>query len=127
MITKTQEEIAKTVIDCAFKVHRELGPGLMENAYQKCLVYELNEANLFVEEEKIMPLVYKGELIDCGYRVDILVENDQIIIENKAVSEVTDIHLAQLMSYMKLSGISLGFLFNFNVRLLKNGIKRVVL
>lgn len=127
MVTKTQDQIAKIVIECAFKVHRELGPGFLEKAYQKCLVYELGKAGLHVEEEKEMPLVYKDELIDCGYRVDILIEHDQIIIENKAVSELKDIHMAQLMNYMRLSQISLGFLFNFNVRLLKDGIKRIAL
>ncbi|MDH6342242.1 GxxExxY protein [Parabacteroides sp. PFB2-12] len=127
MVTTEQERIATIVLNCAFEVHTELGPGLLENAYQKCLAYELRKAGLFVEEEKEMPLVYKGELIDCGYRVDILVERDQLIIENKAVKAFTDIHFAQTINYMKLSEITLGFLFNFNVRHLKEGIKRIVL
>lgn len=99
----------------------------MESTYQKCLLYELSLKGLFVEEEKPMPLIYKEKVIDCGYRIDILVERDKLIIENKSVSELTDIHLAQMLSYMKLSGVSLGFLFNFNVKSFKNGIKRVVL
>jgi GxxExxY protein len=127
MITQEQEYIAKKVLDCSFTVHSALGPGLLESAYQKCLLYELQQAGLFVEEEKPVPLIYKGVHLDCGYRIDILVERDKLIIENKAVSELTDIHLAQILSYMKLSNISLGFLLNFNVRSLKNGIKRVVL
>jgi GxxExxY protein len=126
MVTQEQEHIAKQIIDCAFTVHSALGPGLLENAYQKCLVYELQRAGLVVEEEKPIPLIYKGVHLDCGYRIDILVEK-KVIIENKAVSDLTDIHLAQILSYMKLSGVSLGFLFNFNVRSFKNGIKRVVL
>ena len=127
MITQEQEYIAKKVLDCSFAVHSALGPGLLESAYQKCLLYELQQAGLFVEEEKPVPLIYKGVHLDCGYRIDILVERDKLIIENKAVSELTDIHLAQILSYMKLSNISLGFLLNFNVKSLKNGIKRVVL
>jgi GxxExxY protein len=127
MITQEQERIAKKVLDCAFEVHSNLGPGLLESAYQKCLFYELQQAGLFVEEEKPVPLVYKGVHLDCGYRIDILVEQNKLIIENKAVSELADIHLAQILSYMKLTNISLGFLLNFNVRSLKNGIKRVAL
>jgi GxxExxY protein len=127
MITQEQERIAKKVLDCAFMVHSNLGPGLLESAYQKCLLYELQQAGLFVEEEKPVPLIYKGIHLDCGYRIDILVERDKLIIENKAVSELADIHLAQILSYMKLSDISLGFLLNFNVRSFKDGIKRVAL
>jgi GxxExxY protein len=127
MVTQEQENIAKIVLDCAFMVHSGLGPGLLENAYQKCLLYELQQAGLFAEEEKTVPLIYKGVHIDCGYRIDIVVERDKLIIENKTVSELTDIHLAQILSYMKLSNISLGFLLNFNVRSFKNGIKRVAL
>jgi GxxExxY protein len=127
MITQEQEYIAKQVLDCAFEVHSNLGPGLLENAYRKCLSYELQQKGLFVEEEKSVPLIYKEVYMECGYRIDILIEHNKLIIETKAVSEFTDIHLAQILSYMKLSEISLGFLLNFNVRSLKNGIKRVVL
>jgi GxxExxY protein len=127
MVTQEQERIAKKVLDCAFEVHSNLGPGLLENAYRKCLSYELQQAGLFVEEEKPMPLIYKGVYLDCGYRIDILVERNKLIIENKTVSKLAEIHLAQILSYMKLSNISLGFLLNFNERSLKDGIKRVIL
>jgi GxxExxY protein len=126
MVTLEQEKIAKRVLDCAFEVHSHLGAGLLENAYQQCLVYELRQAGLYVEEEKEMPLVYKEMTLGYGYKIDILVERDKLIIENKSVSELNDIHLAQIMSYMKLSDISLGFLFNFNVKSFQDGIKRVI-
>ena len=126
MVTSEQERIAKVVLNCAFAVHSELGFGLLENVYQKCLEYELSKAGLQIESEKVLPIIYKNQTIDCAYRIDMLVEK-KIIIENKAVSELLDIHLAQLLAYMKLAKVSLGFLFNFNVRSFKNGIKRVVL
>jgi len=125
MVTSEQERLAKKVLDCAFAVHSELGPGLLESTYQKCLAYELQQAGIFVETEKDLPVWYKEIEIDCGYRVDMLIEHDQLIIENKAVKEFMDIHLAQLLTYLQLSDISLGFLFNFNVQHFKNGIKRV--
>ncbi|MDR1955672.1 MAG: GxxExxY protein [Treponema sp.] len=127
MVSKEQERIAAKVLDCAFIVHSELGPGLLEKAYQMCLMYELQNSGLYVESEKPLPLMYKGVTIDCGYRLDILVERDKLIIENKSVQEFNAIHLAQLLNYMRLSGISLGFLFNFNVKSFKDGFKRVVL
>ena len=127
MVTEEQEKIAKIVLDCAFDVHTQLGPGLLESAYQACLVYELSSKGLYIEEEKTLPIVYKNVTIDCGYRIDILVEHNKLIIENKAVKEFTDFHLSQILTYMKLSNISLGFLLNFNERHLKNGIKRVIL
>jgi GxxExxY protein len=108
-------------------VHSALGTGLLENTYQKCLVYELRQAGLFVEEEKELPVLYKDAYIDCGYGIDILVERDKLIIENKVVTEFTGIHSAQILTYLRLSDISLGFLFNFNVESFKHGIKRVVL
>ena len=126
MVTEEQEKIAKIVLDCAFEVHNELGPGLLESTYQSCLVYELKNKGLFVEEEKLLPIKYKNLSIDCGYRIDILVEYNKLIIENKSVKTIADIHLSQILTYMKLSNISLGFLFNFNVRHLKDGIKIVV-
>ena len=126
MVTEEQEKIAKIVLDCAFEVHNELGPGLLESTYQSCLVYELKNKGLFVEEEKLLPIKYKNLSIDCGYRIDILVEYNKLIIENKSVKTIADIHLSQILTYMKLSNISLGFLFNFNVRHFKDGIKRVV-
>jgi GxxExxY protein len=126
MVTQEQEYIAKQVLDCAFEVHSNLGLGLLENAYKKCLSYELQQKGLFVEEEKSIPLIYKGMDMSCGYRIDILVERNKLIIETKTVSEFTDIHLAQILNYMRLANISLGFLLNFNAKSLKNGIKRVV-
>jgi GxxExxY protein len=127
MVTPTQEHIAKIVLDAAFEVHSRLGPGLLESAYQTCLLYELKERGIYAESEKLLPVVYKGIRLDCGYRIDILVEKDKIIIENKSVKEINDVHIAQILSYMRLSGISLGFLINFNMRSLKDGIKRIVL
>ena len=127
MVTREQENLAKKVLDCAYKVHSILGPGLPESACQACLRYELTQQGFFVECEKSLPLIYRGMTIECGYRIDMVVEHNQIIIENKAVKEITDVHLAQILTYMRLSGISLGFLFNFNTQHLKNGIKRVIL
>jgi GxxExxY protein len=127
VISKKQEDIAKKVLDCAFEVHSHLGPGLLESAYQTCLLYELQQLGLFVEVEKPMPIIYKGQTIECGYRIDMLVEKDMLVIENKAVQSFNELHLAQILSYMRLSNITLGFLFNFNVRHFKDGFKRVVL
>jgi len=127
MVTDVQDRLAKIVLDCAFEVHTQLGPGLLENVYQTCLVYELRNKRIFIEEEKPLPVIYKNNTIDCGYRTDILIEHNQLIIENKSVKQISDIHLSQILTYMKLSNISLGFIFNFNVRHLKDGIKRVVL
>jgi GxxExxY protein len=127
MVTQKQEELAKKVLDYAFEVHSHLGPGLLESAYQACLLYELKQQDIFVEHEKILPVLYKGNTIDCGYRIDMVVEHNQLIIENKSVKALQDAHLAQILTYMRLSGITLGFLFNFNVRHFKEGIRRVVL
>jgi GxxExxY protein len=127
MVTQEQERIAKIVVNCAFEVHSVLGPGLLESTYQSCLLYELKQQGLFAECEKVLPVVYKGIMIDTGYRIDILVEHNQLIIENKAVKELNEIYLAQILSYMRLSGISLGFLFNFNVKSFKNGVQRIIL
>jgi GxxExxY protein len=127
MISHEQEKTAKKVLDFAYEVHSRLGPGLLESAYQACLQYELQQQGLFVECEKSMPIMYKGVTIDCGYRIDMVIEHTHLIVENKAVKELNDAHLAQILTYMRLSGISLGFLFNFNEPHLKNGIRRVVL
>jgi GxxExxY protein len=110
-----REEIFKLILDCAFTVHSELGPGLLENAYEECLCYELRNAGLKVERQKALPLVYKEIKLDAGYRIDILVE-DSIVIELKAVEELTDVHLAQVLTYLKLSKCKLGLLVNFNVK-----------
>lgn len=126
MVTQEQERLAKKVLDCAFEVHSKLGSGLLESTYQQCLKYELQQASIFVETEKSLSVIYKDVEINCGYRIDMLIERNKIIVENKAVKELTDIHLSQILTYLKLSDISLGFLFNFNVRHFKDGIKRVV-
>ncbi len=120
------EEIFKKILDCSFQVHTALGPGLLESAYEECLYYELNKIGLKVEKQKALPLVYKEVKLETGYRIDLIVENS-IIIEIKAVDSLSDIHLAQILTYLKLSNCKLGLLVNFNVRHLKDGIKRVVL
>jgi len=119
------EETAKTIVDAAIKVHRALGPGLLESAYQACLAYELRKRGLRVECELVLPVVYDGQQIDAGYRIDMLVENC-IIIENKTVDQLLPIHEAQLLTYLKLRDCRLGFLLNWNVTLMKYGIKRMV-
>ncbi|MFP9112892.1 GxxExxY protein [Flavobacterium sp. RHBU_3] len=121
----TENQIAKIAFDCALKVHKALGPGLLESAYTECLCYEIYKSGLYVEKEKPMPLQYGEIKLDTGYRTDIIVEN-KFIIEVKSVEEVHDIHLAQLLTYLKLSGCKLGFLINFNVILLKDGLRRVI-
>jgi GxxExxY protein len=123
---KNQEEIFKEVLDCCFRVHSALGPGLLESAYEECLFYEISESGLKAERQKALPLVYKDVKLDAGYRIDILVENT-IIVELKAVECLSDIHLSQILTYLKLSNNNLGLLINFNVRHLKDGIKRVIL
>lgn len=119
------EKIFKRVLDCSFKVHSELGPGLLESAYEECLQYELNNLGLNVEKQKVLPIVYHEVKLDAGYRIDLLVEK-KVIIEIKAVEKLTDVHLAQILTYLKLSKCKLGLLVNFNVSHLKNGIKRVI-
>nr|MBD3622905.1 GxxExxY protein [Sunxiuqinia sp.] len=120
------EDIFKLIRNCAFKVHSALGPGLLENAYKECLMNELMEPGLKAERQKPLPLIYKEVKLEAGYRVDLLVE-DCIIIEVKAVDELSDIHLAQILTYLKLSKCKFGFLENFHVKLLEHGIKRVIL
>ncbi len=120
-----REDIFKKVLDCAFKVHTALGPGLLESAYEECLFYELRKAGLKVEKQKTLPLVYEEISLDAGYRIDLFVEN-QVIIELKAVDELNDVHLAQILTYLKLSKCKLGLLVNFNVKHLKDGIRRVI-
>lgn len=115
--------ITERIIGAAIEVHRALGPGLLESTYQACLDHELRQRGLFVEREKALPVVYKGVALECGYRVDLLVEQT-VIIELKAVQELTAIHEAQIISYLKLSGCPVGLLINFNVRQLTQGIKR---
>lgn len=119
------DDISSQVLKHAFAVHTELGPGLLESAYHACLYYELINAGFHVESEKPLPLVYKGVKLECGYRVDLLVEG-QFVVELKAVDEIAPIHLAQVLTYLKLMDLRHGMILNFNVKSLKNGIKRVV-
>ncbi|MBL4560504.1 MAG: GxxExxY protein [Labilibaculum sp.] len=121
----TIETIYKKVLNCSFMVHTILGPGLLENAYEECLYFELCQAGLKVEKQKTLPLVYKEVRLKSGYRIDLLVE-DSIIVEIKAIETLNDTHLAQILTYMKLSKCKLGLLVNFNVKSLKYGIKRVI-
>jgi GxxExxY protein len=116
--------ISGAVIGCAIEVHRFLGPGLLESAYESCLVYELGARGCRVERQRGLPVVYRGIRIDCGYRLDLVVD-EVVIVEVKAVESLQPIHSAQLLSYLKLSGLPLGLLINFNVGLLKQGIRRL--
>lgn len=121
----TENELSKVILEASLKVHRALGPGLLESSYEKCLLYELEKAGLFVEEQKPLPLVYEQIKLDAGYRVDLLLEK-KVIIEVKSVEALNEVHLAQLLTYLKLSDCKLGLLINFNVALLKHGFRRVV-
>lgn len=114
------------IIGCDIEVHRNLGPGLLESAYEQCLAHELQQSHISFESQRPLPVEYKGVKLDCGYRVDLIVEN-KVIIELKSVDKVLPIHEAQLLTYMKLAGVSIGLLINFNVFYLKEGIKRFVL
>lgn len=120
------EPLSKTILDCAFEVHTYLGPGMFESAYEECLVYELQKRNLKVERQKPLPVVYKEIKLEIGYRIDILVE-DSIIIELKTVDLIIPVHIAQILTYMKFSNVRTGLLINFNVKHLKDGIKRFIL
>jgi GxxExxY protein len=116
-------EITQKVIGCAIEVHKDLGPGLLESAYEECLSYELIKAGLNIKRQQPTPVVYKEIKLECGYRIDILVEN-LVVIELKVVDAINPVHEAQILTYMKFSNKSIGLLINFNVTLLKNGIKR---
>ena len=117
-------KITEAIIGAAIEVHRTLGPGLLESAYEACLVFELIQRGFQVERQKTLPLIYKGVNVDAGYRLDLLV-NDLVIVEIKAVEKLAPIHTAQLLSYLRLSERKVGLLINFNVKLLKHGIKRL--
>jgi GxxExxY protein len=117
--------ITERIIGAALKVHSALGPGLLESAYEACLAFELAEGGFNVQRQKPLPLTYRGVGLDCGYRLDLLVE-DAIIVEIKAVQSLAEIHRAQLLSYLKLSGYKVGLLINFNVVSLRSGIRRVL-
>jgi GxxExxY protein len=119
-----ENQISDKIIGLAIEVHKSLGPGLLESAYKECLFYKLKKAGLFTEKEKPMPLIFEEVKLDCGYRIDILVEH-KVVIEIKSVEALNEIHLAQTLTYMKLGNYRLGLLINFNVVLLKNGIKRI--
>jgi GxxExxY protein len=121
----TENELSKVVFDCALKVHQSLGPGLLESAYEECLFYELKKTGLEVQKQKSLPLFYEEVKLEVGYRIDIIVEN-KIILEIKSVDALNDVHFAQLLTYLKLTNCKLGMLINFNVVLIKNGIKRIV-
>lgn len=119
-------QITHEILDSAYKVHSALGPGLLESAYQACLVYELKRKGLKIEVEKPLPLIYEEVKLECGYRIDILVEN-RIVVELKTVETFTDVHTAQVLTYLKLSGCKVGLLLNFYTKSLKDGIKRLIL
>lgn len=120
-----ENELAKLVFDCGLQVHKTLGPGLLESSYEECLFYELSKYNVRVEKEKALPLIYEDVKLEIGYRVDLLVEN-KLIVEIKSVEAINDVHLPQILTYLKLSNCKLGLLINFNTALFKNGVKRVI-
>ena len=121
----TENELSDKIIGCAIQVHKSLGPGLLESAYLECLWYELKEIGLKVEKQKPLPLIYKEVKLDVGYRLDLLVE-DKVVIELKSVEALNDVHVAQVITYLKLSDCKLGLLMNFNVLRLVDGLKRLV-
>jgi GxxExxY protein len=118
--------LTEQIIDAAIEVHRHLGPGLLESTYETCLVYELEQLGLAVERQKALPLVYKEIRLDQEYRLDLLVEQ-KVVVELKASEKITSVHEAQMLSYLKLSGCKVGLLLNFNVKLLKDGIRRFMM
>ncbi len=120
-----ENEISKIIFDMGLKVHKILGPGLLESAYEECMYYELTRTGLYIEKQKPMPLIYDEVKLDVGYRIDIMVKR-KVVIEVKSVDALNDIHLAQVLTYLKLSKCKLGLLINFNTLLFKNGIKRVI-
>jgi GxxExxY protein len=120
------QELTGSILHCAYKVHSVLGPDLLESAYEECLFYELEKAGYTAIKQKPMPLVYEEKKLDLGYRIDLVVE-DKVIIEVKSVEALNPVHMAQVMTYLKLSGCRIGFLINFNVLSLKDGIQRIIL
>lgn len=121
----TENDIGTVIVRCALEVHKKLGPGLLESSYQTCLSHELIQAGLIVQKEASLPVIYKDLKMECGYRIDLWV-NNKVIIETKSVDALNDIHFAQLLTYLKLSDNRLGYLINFNVLRIKDGIRRVV-
>jgi GxxExxY protein len=126
MKLQRENELSNIILGAAIEVHTQLGPGLLESAYQECLYFELKSKGLEVTKEKPLPIVYKDIKLDHGYRIDLLVEN-KVVIEIKTVEYFTDVHTAQVLTYLKLGNFNLGMLLNFHVTSLKNGIKRIVL
>jgi GxxExxY protein len=124
--TETQRlnQVTEKIIGCAINVHRVLGPGLLESAYEECLCFELSQSGLVFQRQVALPIVYKTVKLDCGYRMDLVVE-DMVIVEIKAVEKIIPVHEAQLLSYLKLANKPIGLLLNFHVSVLKNGIKRI--
>lgn len=118
-------EVTEKVIGCAIEVHKHLGPGLLESAYEECTCYEMVETGLGVRRQVPLPVVYKGIKLDCGYRIDAVVE-EVVVLEFKTVEKLLPVHDAQLLSYLKLSGLKVGLLINFHVPVLKNGLKRLM-
>ena len=121
----TEEQISRIVFESALKVHKALGPGLLESAYEECLFYELKKTGLRVEKQKPLPLIYEEVNLEIGYRIDIIIEN-KFIVKVKSVEVLNEVHLAQLLTYLKLSDCKLGLLINFNVKLLKDGVRRII-
>ena len=121
----SENELAKIVFETGLKVHKTLGPGLLESAYEECLFYEIKKQAIFVEKQKPLPLIYEEIKLDIGYRIDLLVEN-KLVVELKSVEALNDLHMAQILTYLKLSNCKLGLLINFNTVLFKNGGKRVI-
>jgi GxxExxY protein len=120
-----EDEISSIIIGCAIDVHRTFGPGLLESAYRECLYYDLTKKGLFVAKEKPMPIIYKEVKLDHGYRMDLLVEN-KVVVELKRTEGISDVHIAQILTYLKLGNYHLGLIINFQNKLLKHGIKRII-
>jgi GxxExxY protein len=120
------DELSNKVIGCAIEVHRELGPGLLESTYEQCLAYELSRAKVPFKLQVELPVAYKEIRLDCGYRIDLLVD-ERVIVELKSVDQLLGIHSAQILTYMKLAGLGVGLLINFNVEVLRKGVRRFVI
>ncbi len=125
-VSVDDERIATQVVDAAFRVHMELGPGLLESAYEHCLAFEIASRGLHIQRQVPMPIKYREQQLDIGYRLDLVVDQ-KVVVEVKAVSELLPIHRAQLLTYLRLSKLPIGFLINFNERVIKSGVRRVVL
>ncbi|MEI6595416.1 MAG: GxxExxY protein [Bacteroidota bacterium] len=120
----SENELSKIIFDCALNIHKSLGPGLLESAYEECMYYKLSQYELIIEKQKPLPLIFEEVKLEIGYRVDLLV-NRKVVIEIKSVETLNDVHLAQVLTYPKLSNCKLGMLINFNVALIKDGVKRI--